>query len=143
MKHRFLTIIPAFLCLIASYSAYSQQLLPEREPVNYPDTITVPWQELSDLFHYGKGEIITHSSKYLHNGQVLLNTTDKDPHGKDKLMRIQLAYFPGAFLWVQVNGNYSTQVFILSEKPAWSYKSHFSANKVVLVKCRKESIISE
>lgn len=64
-------------------------------------------------------------------------------NGDIRFLRIKLDYFKNAFLMIQVNGEYSTQVFILSEDKSVFYKGTIGEKAVVMTKCSEDDIVSE
>ena len=64
-------------------------------------------------------------------------------NGDMQLLRIRLNYFPKALLMVQVNGEYSTQVYITSSSKTLSYKGKIEKDRVLLTKCNRDEIVSE
>jgi hypothetical protein len=46
-------------------------------------------------------------------------------------------------MMVQVNGEYSTQIFILSDDKTIAYKGKIEREQVTLTKCRRDDILQE
>lgn len=107
---------------------------------NYPETFTLSQKQIDKLVTRKAGtRLFSFSSRYLAKGLVLVNTKNGDM----KYVRVQLPYFNGAFLNLQINGGYSTQVFILSSDKSVSYKTQLKNGIYRFIKCSEDEIVSE
>ena len=105
-----------------------------------PETFTITKTDFNNLFTKQVNEKVTASkNKYLDNSSVLMNTLNGDM----KFMKIKLGYFKNSFLMIQVNGVYSTQIFILSDDKSVFYKGSISNGLVTMTKCDEDEIVSE
>src|ERR1044072_8362231 len=72
---------------------------------SYPNSFTINKTDFDALFEKRPKEAISSkNNKYLDKGTVMMNTLNGDM----KFLKVKLQYFPGAYLLVQVNGEYST-----------------------------------
>lgn len=105
-----------------------------------PETFTITKTDFNNLFTKQVNEKVTASkNKYLDNSSVLMNTLNGDM----KFMKIKLGYFKNSFLMIQVNGVYSTQIFILSDDKSVFYKGSINNGLVTMTKCDEDEIVSE
>lgn len=112
----------------------------QKEQGSYPENFIVKQKEIDKLFSCKPGtKISSRGNKYLVRGTVLVNTSN----GDTKYLRFQLNYFKNAFLNVQVNGNFSTQVFIVSDDRSVFYKGKLEKGKWLMTKCSEDDIVSE
>ncbi len=116
------------------------QLVAQTTSKNYPETFTLRQRQIDQIFTHKPGaRLSAFTSKYLAKGVVLANTKN----GDTKYARVQLPYFNGAFLNVQVNGVYSTQVFILSSDKSVFYRTRKENGFFTFIKCSEDEIVSE
>lgn len=105
-----------------------------------PASFIISKTEFDQLFTKKSNAILTtKSNKYLDKSTVLMNTLN----GDTKFLKIKLHYFTKAYLIVQVNGEYSTQVFILSDDKSVFYKGRLDKGIVTMTKCNEDDIVSE
>ncbi len=124
------------LNLAAQNSKKSGSMAPQKYPVSF----TISKTDFDNLFSKKPKEVLSSkNNKYLDKSSVLMNTLN----GDTKFMKIKLNYFPNAFLMVQVNGEYSTQIFILSDDKSVFYKGRQEKGSVIMTKCNEDDIVSE
>lgn len=104
-----------------------------------PESFTISKAELQELLARRDKAPVKSSNKYLNQGIVLKNVTNGDM----QFVRVKLKYFSTACLTVQVNGVYSTQVFILSDNKSVFYKGKIEKGNVLMTKCAEDEIVSE
>lgn len=105
-----------------------------------PASFIISKTEFDQLFTKKSNAILTtKSNKYLDKSTVLMNTLN----GDTKFLKIKLHYFAKAYLIVQVNGEYSTQVFILSDDKSVFYKGRLDKGILTMTKCNEDDIVSE
>jgi hypothetical protein len=106
----------------------------------YPTTFTIAKNDFDNLFLYKANEpVASKTNKYLDKAALLKNSSNGDM----KFLKLKLDYFKHAFMLVQVNGTYSTQVFIMSDDKSVFYKGHFEKNVLIMSKCSEDDIVSE
>ncbi|MDI1355379.1 MAG: hypothetical protein PSX36_10695 [bacterium] len=106
----------------------------------YPATFFISKVEIDKIATYKAGEVIAlKKNKYLNKAELLLNTKN----GDTKYMRLKLRYFANSYLTIQVNGEYSTQIFVLSDDKSIFYKNKVEGEGFIMSKCAEEEIISE
>jgi hypothetical protein len=106
----------------------------------YPASFTIDKTMFSSLFNYKVGDTVTlKTNPYINKSQMLMNSRN----GDIKFLRFKLSYFKNAYLLVQENGEYSTQVFIMSDDKSVFYKGSVGPDKVVMTKCSEDEIVSE
>lgn len=143
MKSNFIS----FLCLLFLMSpgldvhAQKSKVIPVTQTLKkYPDSFTIAKSEFDNLFSKKAKETVTSkTNKYLDKSSVLMNTVN----GDTKFLKIKLTYFQNAFLVTQVNGEYSTQVFVLSDDKSVFYKGHMDKGLIIMTKCNEDDIVSE
>ena len=112
----------------------------QKNKQSYPEKFTIKPKEIDKLFSYRPGtKVSARGNKYLVKGTVLVNTSN----GDIKYLRYQLNYFRNAFLNVQVNGGFSTQVFIVSDDKSVFYKGKLEKGDWLMKKCDEDEIVSE
>jgi hypothetical protein len=103
-------------------------------------TVSISKPDFDKLFTYKKNEVLKFTdNKYIDKSILELNSLTGDM----QLLRIKLNYFPKAILMIQVNGEYSTQVYITSATKSLSYKAKIEKDRVLLIKCNRDEIVSE
>jgi hypothetical protein len=106
----------------------------------YPTSFTINKSDFDRLLNTKANQVfVSKENKYLDKSAMLMNTKN----GDTKFMKIKLNYFPKAYLMIQVNGEYSTQVFILSDDKSVFYKGRAEKNTYLLNKCSEDEIVSE
>lgn len=107
---------------------------------SYPEKFTIKEHELKALFSYRPGEKVSkRTNKFLAKGIVLANTRNGDV----RFLRLKLVSFQNAYLNVQINGTFSTQVFIVSDDKSVFYKGKMEKSNWIMTKCDEDEIISE
>lgn len=142
MKMHFIkSFVTLFLIFLSAVSpAQKSRPVTENKQKN-PVSFTISKADFDNLFSKKMKEtIISKSNKYLDKSSVLMNSLN----GDTKFMKIKLSYFTNAFLMVQVNGEYSTQIFILSDDKSVFYKGRIDDKGIVtMTKCNEDDIVSE
>lgn len=106
----------------------------------YPASFTIGKADFDRLFEIkAKESISSKNNKYLDKGLMMMNSLNGDM----KFLKIQLSYFKNAYLLVQVNGEWSTQIFILSDDKSVFYKGKIDKGSVTMSKCQEDDIVSE
>lgn len=106
----------------------------------YPETFIITKAEFEQLISANdKQNLRTKTNKYIDRSTVVMNKLTGDM----RFVKIRLNYFPNANLTVQVNGEFSTQIFILSEDKSLSYKGKLVDGNVIMTKCDEDEIVSE
>lgn|GEM_PF-1416149 len=105
-----------------------------------PETFSISKTDFDKLFTFKSNQVITLSQNiYLDKSVSLLNTKNGDMI----FLKIKLNYFKKAYLLVQINGSFSTQIFILSDDKSIFYKGKLSSTGLLMTKCLEEEIVSE
>lgn len=105
-----------------------------------PQQFTIEKQLFGQLLEMPAGsEISAPANQYLDGSTVELNTLNGDMH----FVRVRLKYFTGSYLLVQVNGIYTTQVFVMGKDSPVHYKGTITDGAVVMEKCSKDDIVNE
>jgi hypothetical protein len=106
----------------------------------YPETFNIPKSDVQKLLEASVNTRLSfQNNPYLNQSTVQLNTLNGDMH----FVKIQLSYFSNSYLMLQVNGSYSTIVFILSEDKSVFYKGKMDPDQITMRKCAKDDIVSE
>lgn len=79
------------------------------------------------------------ANPFIHHSKVEMNTLNGDM----RFLRLRSAYFPGSLLTIQVNGAYSTQVFVISDPGGIYYRGTANPDGVKMEKCEKDDIVVE
>lgn len=107
---------------------------------DYPETFTINKSDFDELFtKKANTNLDLGSNKYLDKSTIEMNTLN----GDIKFLRIKLNYFTNAYLLVQINGVYSTQVFVMSKDKSVFYKGKIEKDLVIMTKCGEDEIVSE
>jgi hypothetical protein len=105
-----------------------------------PENFIISSAELKTILNLEVNSVLNDpSNKYINKAALLVSTKNGDM----QFARLKLSYFPKAFLMVQVNGVYSTQVFILSDDASVSYKGKETKDGILLTHCKQDEIVSE
>ena len=141
MKLHFIKLLSIVLFLSFSYSVNAQKSKASApKPQKHPASFTISKADFDNLFTKKNQELVaTKNNKYLDKSTVMMNTLNGDM----KFMKIQLNYFQNAYLMVQVNGEYSTQIFVLSDDKSVFYKGRIDKGNVTMTKCNEDDIVSE
>jgi hypothetical protein len=139
MRLKLLLLLP-FLFLFFQTNAQAKKHTAKKQRFQYPESFTITKSDYEKLFSYKTNEVVKNAAnKYLDKAVLLLNTQNGDM----QLLRLKLSYFAKANLMIQVNGQQSTQLFILSDDKSISYKGKIEAEKITLTKCKQDEIVSE
>jgi hypothetical protein len=105
-----------------------------------PSSFVISKAEFEELLGMKVAQIVTaKENKYLNGSTLLMNSLN----GDIRFLKIKLSYFRNAYLLVQVNGEYSTQVFVMSEDKSVFYKGRTDNGNVIMQKCNEDDIVSE
>lgn len=127
-----------FLVVFIGYANIVSAQMPTNRLV--PDSISISKTAFDNLFNYKENDTIRKcSNAYLNDAVVLLNRKFEE----NRQLKLKLDYFTKSYLIVQVNGDDSILIFIISDDKSIFYKNNIYANKFVLVKCSEDDIISE
>jgi len=140
MRLTFIKFFPVLLLLSFGLGLSAQKPKIAVSAKQTPTSFVISKTDFDKLFTKRTKEVISvKSNKYLDKSSVMMNTLN----GDTKFMKIKLSYFKNAYLMVQVNGEYSTQVFILSDDKSVFYKGHMDKGSVTMTKCNEDDIVSE
>lgn len=135
MKKLLLTLVGFVLLACLGF-----QLQAQTAKKNYPESFSLSDQQIKKVLDCPAGKRLPGlNNKYLAKGSVITNVQN----GDTRYARVQLPYFGGAFLNIQVNGVYSTQVFILSSDKTLSYRTTRENGSFTFIKCNEDEIVSE
>lgn len=140
---KFLKLIAITLLLSSSLESLAQSnknASSKFTKANHPESFTINKSDFDELFtKKANTNLDLSSNKYLDKSTIEMNTLN----GDIKFLRIKLNYFSNAYLLVQVNGSYSTQVFVMSKDKSIFYKGKIEKDLVVMTKCAEDEIVSE
>ena len=105
-----------------------------------PETFLILKTDFDKLFSFKSNEFINIPQNIYIDKSVLLTNTK---NGDMSFLKLQLKYFKKAYLLVQLNGSYSTQIFIMSSDKSIFYKGKLSNTGIIMTKCIEEEIVSE
>lgn len=141
MKSKFIALSLFLFLLSFNRSVHAQK----SKPVNtsqkqYRTSFKITKTEFETLISKKeKDEIKFKNNKFITNSTILLNVLN----GDTKFIRLKLSYFSSAYLTIQINGAYSTQVFILSDDKSVFYKGQPQNGGFLMTKCNRDDIVSE
>lgn len=105
-----------------------------------PETFLISKNDINTLLSHKAEDVINNSKNpYINKAQVQMISASGDMTS----MRLKMDYFANAYLFVQVNGTSSTQVFVMSDDKSVFYKSEEKDGNFVMTKCAEDEIISE
>ncbi|MES2679741.1 MAG: hypothetical protein V4635_07655 [Bacteroidota bacterium] len=141
MKTRPLPYLMAFLLFMTCTGLSGQNAGSKavKGSAAYPESFTVVKKDFDRLFLYKPDELVSKNNPYLDKSRVKMNARNGDM----KFLKLKLNYFNDAVFMVQVNGNASTQAFIVSGDKSVFYKGHFEKNDLVMKKCTEDDIVNE
>ncbi|MBX3163917.1 MAG: hypothetical protein KF900_05510 [Bacteroidetes bacterium] len=134
---KFKTIL--FTLMLAAFGCHAQNTKTGTIKNEVPETFTISKNDINSLLSHKADDVIANNNKYLDKAQVQVVSTSGDMTS----MRLKMDYIANAFLFVQVNGAFSTQVFVTTSDKSVFYKSEEKNGNFVLTKCDEEDIISE
>lgn len=138
--HKLFTFFFLFTFLLNVQSQTAKKNTTKDKVDEYPKSFSILKNEFNSLFTYKANEVIVEKqNKYLNNSILLMNTKNGDM----KFLKIKLNYFKNSFLLVQVNGEFSTQIFVMSDDKSVFYKGKIESEKILLTKCTEDEIVSE
>jgi len=105
-----------------------------------PESFFIEKNELNQLLSLKTNEMLIESKNKYINRSVLQMISAA---GDMKSLKLKLDYFPNAYLFVQINGSFSTQIFVMTDDKSVFYKSDEKEKKFVMNKCSEDEIISE
>jgi len=126
---------------ILFFSVSPAQNLKRTDLQKHPVSFTISKTTFDRLFSFKEDALIDEkTNKYLDQSLLVLNTLNGDM----KFLKLKLKYFDNAFLVIQVNGAFTTQIFIMSDDKSVFYKGSFgNNNNIVMTKCYEDDIVSE
>jgi len=140
MKLKFIKFLSVLFLLSSSINLAAQKPKTTVTKKQNPASFTISKTDFDNLFTKKPKEVLTVSNnKFLDKCSVIMSSLN----GDTKFMKIKLHYFQNAFLMVQVNGAYSTQVFIMSDDKSVFYKGRLENGAVIMTKCNEDDIVSE
>ena len=132
LKFLFLVLFTVSFC-----NANAQKTIAKKQ---LPDSFSISKQDFDKLFSYKVNAVVkNNSNSHLNKAVVLLNTK----YGSNKQLKLKLKSIDKSYLVVQINGDDSTLLFIISDDKSVFYKSRQSANKFEMIKCTEDEIVSE
>jgi hypothetical protein len=135
-----LLLVLVFGIQLASLNVNSQNKPRQAKTENkYPGTFMISKTEFDQLLSSKPGEKTALANKYLDGSTTMMNSLNGDM----KFLKAKLGYFKNAILMIQVNGEYSTQIFIMSEDKSVFYKGKKEKDGVLMTKCSEDDIVSE
>lgn len=136
---KFLALFVFFLCAL-TISAQTAKKANIKKSVKNPTSFTISKSDFDLLFSKKAKDVLEYkNNKFLDKSAVEMNTLNGDM----KFLKLKLSYFPNAFLMAQINGEYSTQIFILSDDKSVFYKGRIDRGIVTMTKCNEDDIVSE
>ena len=133
-------IIMFFLLFSIQHKAQINKTNPNKNSKKNPESFSISKPDFDKLFTFKSNQVINISQNiYLDKSVSLLNTKNGDMI----FLKIKLNYFKKAYLLVQINVSYSTQIFILSDDKSIFYKGKLSSTGLLMTKCLEEEIVSE
>lgn len=121
-------------------TSLAQTKIVKKKTSPYPESFTISKADFDGFFKMETNSSVNApANKYIHKAKLELNTLNGDM----RLLRLRLGYFPKGILLVQVNGIYSTQVFITTSDKKLSYKGKVGAEQVTFTKCNRDDIYTE
>lgn len=145
MKKQWFKYVFIFLIGLLGLNVNAQSRKSSSNSINktgekHPNTFNITKMELGKLFSLKANDVLSYPvNKYLDKAMVLMNTKN----GDIKFLKAKLKFFPKSTLLVQVNGEYTTQIFIMSEDKSVFYKAKAEKDKFVMSKCSEDEIVSE
>ncbi len=140
---KFLKLFTFILFFSTSYGLHAQNnkaVVKKKTTNKYPESFSIARFDFDNLFNYKVRDILEiPANKYIHKSLVQMNSLN----GDIKFLKLKLNYFSKAYLLIQVNGSYSTQIFIMSEDKSIFYKGVIESNLVTMTKCAEDEIVSE
>lgn len=122
-----------------SFTVFSQKNK-STKTANAPQSFTIENSEVDKLFSYKVNQVVkSKTSQYLNKSIILLNSSYKE----NKQLKLKLAYFKNAELFVQINGKDSKIMYILSSDDSVFYNSSIDGSKITFRQCKKDDILSE
>lgn len=140
MKLKFFPILYFVITFININAQNSKLDLSKNKQKKYPSNFSITKNEFDVLFLYKENDKIRIKTNLFIDKSTLL----KNSHNGDmNFLKIKLNYFKNAFLLIQVNGKFSTQIFILSDDKSIFYKGKIETDKVTMTECLEDEIISQ
>ncbi|MCC6372223.1 MAG: hypothetical protein IT236_14560 [Bacteroidia bacterium] len=139
MKHvTLLTLL--FVFLISGVNAQNKKRSTKKNTSTYPQSFTISKAEFDAIMATEVNAAISMpDNKYVDKSKVIIHTHNGDM----QFVKVNLNYFPKSGLMIQVNGEYSTQIFLLSDDKTLSYKARVDKELITLTKCTRDEIVSE
>lgn len=127
------------LIVFVGFGGYGQKL--KNNAVNEtPESFFIEKSELNRLLSLKENERLNDSkNKYINHSVLQMISAAGDM----KSLKLKLDYFPHAYLFIQINGSYSTQIFVMTDDKSVFYKSDEKEKEFVMNKCSEDEIISE
>ncbi|PBQ33065.1 hypothetical protein CNR22_15190 [Sphingobacteriaceae bacterium] len=142
MRFTFIKFLPLLIFLVGAFSlnAQSTKTSSSKVAAKNPASFTISKSDFELLFSKkAKDILVLKNNAFLDKSLVEINTLNGDM----KFLKLKLSYFPKAYLMVQINGEYSTQIFILSDDKSVFYKGRIDKGIVTMTKCNEDDIVSE
>lgn len=126
-----------FVCMSQLFFAQKNK---SDKATKYPTSFTIELKELDQLFSSKANKTFrSRSNVYLNKSVVLINSSYKE----NKQLKLKLSFFKNAELYVQINGNDSKIIYILSSDDSVFYNSKIENNQIVLTQCKKDDILTD
>lgn len=104
-----------------------------------PEKFVIEEKEFERLLSSSKNSTFKTKNVYLNNSFISLNTKI----GDNTQLKVKLSYFKKAYLIIQINGNDSRQIFIVSDDNSVFYSGEFKENKIIMTQCKKDDLFVE
>lgn len=133
-------LLLSFFFVTVQLDAQKAESAVNQKSARYPASFFIGKTDFDYLFTLKPNEVIrSENNVFIDKSVISMNTLN----GDTKFLKMKLDYFKHAWLLIQVNGVYSTQIFILSDDKSVFYKGSIHEGKVTMTKCNEDDIVSE
>jgi hypothetical protein len=105
-----------------------------------PENFVISHTAIAELLRMKEGEKVNMPANgYINKSQVVKKTATGDM----QYLRLKLNYFRTGWLSIQVNGEFTTQIFLMTDDKSVFYKGKKEKDGYRMVKCKEYEIYQE
>lgn len=133
-------IIACLLFISTAINAQNKKAASKKSSPRYPESFTISSQVYDVIMNTKVNELITSTeNKYINKAKVVMHSNNGDM----QFVSLRLSYFAKSNLLIQVNGEHSTKIFLMSDDKTLSYNAKLGDGVITFTKCSRDEIVSE
>lgn len=130
------TVIPLLLLFLLAFSISGKAQAKRNNGNKPPESFEISNAEFDKLLNSKQGTRYKSKNIILNKAQLSLNNKVIE----NQQVKLKLSYLKNAHLIIQLNGNDSKLIFIISDDDSVFYNGTFSEKNITMTKCQKDDL---